>query len=853
MCNEVLVAQETVEALGHTEVTDAAVAPTCTATGLTEGKHCSICNIPIIVQEVLSKAEHTFTVVYELPMWSEKGARIKTCEYCQYEIFDLEIASYSESLYGYHSFSNQINASSMQKLYNDLYGILEKMHLSQEDFSANEIISVSFIPYSLTMEEAVAVWAVFYKENPQFYWINNTLTVSNSSLYISIHEDYYKYEDRRIYNEDIMAMLSECGKLLLNAKTTLEEVKIIHDFIIQRIDYAYIPGTTNPEDALWAHSIIGVSSKGTGVCESYAEAFLFLCELNNIDCILVSGQGGDEDHAWNMVCIDGEWYNVDLTWNDTNKNYAYFGVSETQWVQHHIADKSDGLGMYYLYDLPSACEQEIHMVALYTDNEYMGLYVNIDAAFLAMDDSSKEYVIQLTDDIDCIYKIESETTPAVKKITLMGTMEWMGEYAFVFTNVRIPDKFVLSTNLTIENIGIEIYGTGSLDIQNYILETTGYYCRLGTMWEGFTIDGVHIEMKLCDSQSPSSKILVNTEYQTEFYCIVDVYAVEEGDFSKENNLTDIDGILFREDTVLQNLDAKNVRFIEVHKNSPTVMIKNIVIREDDCYRRGMEIDDANLSVENFEFLYEISIWLRFDSIDNVPDLIFEDIIGEKAHIYFFSQGNDCFLINDVLFTVAEKEDFSLFTCYLSRPNTYGSNTLVESTNLLKCDDNGKVLFYDSENSFLINGTKLCGYIGDQTTILSMPSQIQIIGEKAFIYNRENDSLALRSIYISNNITIIEESAFSNCHKLQSVLFAEESHLTTIGKYAFVHCKSLNSLVIPDSVVSIEYGAFYGCVNLEKLQYAGTIEQWQAISLGECWNFGVPATEVICTDGVITLD
>lgn len=53
VCGEVLVEQEVVKAKGHTEVVDKAVEPTCTETGLTEGKHCSVCSAVLVEQKVV--------------------------------------------------------------------------------------------------------------------------------------------------------------------------------------------------------------------------------------------------------------------------------------------------------------------------------------------------------------------------------------------------------------------------------------------------------------------------------------------------------------------------------------------------------------------------------------------------------------------------------------------------------------------------------------------------------------------------------------------------------------------------------------------------------------------------------
>ena len=54
-----LVEQEVVKANGHTEAVDKAVEPTCTETGLTEGKHCSVCSAVLVEQKVVKAKGHT--------------------------------------------------------------------------------------------------------------------------------------------------------------------------------------------------------------------------------------------------------------------------------------------------------------------------------------------------------------------------------------------------------------------------------------------------------------------------------------------------------------------------------------------------------------------------------------------------------------------------------------------------------------------------------------------------------------------------------------------------------------------------------------------------------------------------
>ena len=113
---------------------------------------------------------------------------------------------------------------------------------------------------------------------------------------------------------------------------------------------------------------------------------------------------------------------------------------------------------------------------------------------------------------------------------------------------------------------------------------------------------------------------------------------------------------------------------------------------------------------------------------------------------------------------------------------------------------------------MVYNTTLTSVLGTLSGSLIIDSSITRIGSDAF-----SDCSRLTSITIPSSVTSIGDIAFSGCSGLTSITIP--SSVTSIGSSAFRNCSNLTSITIPSSVTSIGSRAFSGCSGLTSIEVA----------------------------------
>lgn len=139
------------------------------------------------------------------------------------------------------------------------------------------------------------------------------------------------------------AILEQCravlGELITEDMTDFQKELAVHDWIVEHGSYDQtVHNNPGHSGRTGYRDPYGILVGGYGNCLGYSTTFQLLMDLCDVECITVVGAAFDsmEDHAWNMVRLDGEWYCVDVTWDDptmgngnTNSvvRHRYFNVT----------------------------------------------------------------------------------------------------------------------------------------------------------------------------------------------------------------------------------------------------------------------------------------------------------------------------------------------------------------------------------------------------------------------------------------------------------------------------------------------------------------------------------------------
>ncbi len=116
----------------------------------------------------------------------------------------------------------------------------------------------------------------------------------------------------------------------------------------------------------------------------------------------------------------------------------------------------------------------------------------------------------------------------------------------------------------------------------------------------------------------------------------------------------------------------------------------------------------------------------------------------------------------------------------------------------------------------LSNTSILAYTGTEGTdgIKDKTYNSNTVPFSAFLKDWKGKK-GLKSIILPNTIKSIEWSAFRDCDKLKTVLLPNS--VTEIGGYVFLDCDSLSSVEIPSSVESIGSGVFWNCTNLSSIK------------------------------------
>lgn len=201
--------------------------------------------------------------------------------------------------------------------------------------------------YDSDIKEACAYastsFQAFDRDHPEVFWLSGKTKLrmvtakagdkrESYIFFVLVDHEGFTMRDSRYPNQ--LAIETEIARMETAVQTILqtvtsatvnEQVRQLNRWLTEHNEYNTSADLQHLPN--WPHECMSalVGSIGTDgpVCDGYARAFKVLCDRLEIPCVLVDGyaktsaQAQGQFHMWNSVQLpDGEWYGVDVTWND---------------------------------------------------------------------------------------------------------------------------------------------------------------------------------------------------------------------------------------------------------------------------------------------------------------------------------------------------------------------------------------------------------------------------------------------------------------------------------------------------------------------------------------------------------
>ena len=222
----------------------------------------------------------------------------------------------------------------------------------------DRIISADYS--DIGFDRAYQVYYYFKFSNPKYFFISNKYGYSTSN-----DKFYLLFMDRQGYDFSRGTVRTEAKKKLLNLTDTwmneIDAVDELYDkeqLIISKI-CAYLtyddPALSNEDLLGFDQSVISGVLNKTTVCAGYAMMTAYFCNAAGIESFYVNSSS----HAWNMVNLYGNWYELDNTWYDSNRNLCWVNKSRSTFL---LNDKKSA------HELKSTLWEDITLPSTVLDN-----------------------------------------------------------------------------------------------------------------------------------------------------------------------------------------------------------------------------------------------------------------------------------------------------------------------------------------------------------------------------------------------------------------------------------------------------------------------------------------------------